>query len=367
MRGGATRATLPDVAARVNGDARTIDTHSAHFGVSDTSLTAVRRVGSRCGPRARRRGRRLRTPGRGRSGRAATTSTSLAFGGLPGREGGRLAVEVDPLETLVLLDFDLHVVVETRAEPAGEQLRLRGGAAHADRLHRADPRPQRREQRAPALGALPRDVRAPDRLEQLRQAVVAGGQPRPTRSSRRSAGRRSRSAGRTPPSPSPARRASGRTPADPRSAAATRSTQAPLRVRRAASARSPRRRPPDRRRESTAARRRTSSPSGSSGFGTSSSVRDGCRSAIPASVSSAASCHSGGAHAMCVITDVRRFGCAPSSAVSYAQPRELALDRGDRDVRPAPVGLDDAQWRRHDRPSRCNSSSDALGPHVPAG
>jgi len=47
------------------------------------------------------------------------------------------------------------------------------------------------------------------------------------------------------------------------------------------------------------------------------------------------------------------------------QSRQLALDLGDADVLARPVVLC-RQWRRHDRPSRCNSSSEADGPHVPA-
>ena len=45
-------------------------------------------------------------------------------------------------------------------------------------------------------------------------------------------------------------------------------------------------------------------------------MRDGWRSAMPASAARACSRHSSGTQAMCVITDVRMFGGRPGAAVA---------------------------------------------------
>ena len=97
-------------------------------------------------------------------------------------------------------------------------------------------------------------------------------------------------------------------------------------------------------------------------------MRDGWRSSMPSSVRSAASSHSGGTQAMCVITLVRWFGRRGSRRRRGAHAGELRSISAIDDVLALP-GLEHLgarQCRRQDRPSRCSSSSADGGPHVPA-
>ena len=90
----------------------------------------------------------------------------------------------------------------------------------------------------------------------------------------------------------------------------------------------------------------------------------------PASVSTAASTHSFGTHAMCVITLVRRSG-PRFAADSVAQPARAALRRRRQRRRPRRATRRRGRRRRSmpqplPCPSRRISSSAAAGPHVPA-
>src|SRR5207248_6301789 len=68
-----------------------------------------------------------------------------------------------------------------------------------------------------------------------------------------------------------------------------------------------------------------SRPLSAPGCGNSTTVRDGCRSARPLSTSSAASTHSGGTQAVCVITLVRWYGdSTPGTVRSDASSRSMS-------------------------------------------
>jgi hypothetical protein len=69
--------------------------------------------------------------------------------------------------------LELDVVPQPRAQPAAEQVRLRGRAGDADPLHVRDPGPERGEACAPAAGARPRDVGRGGVREDVREARVA--------------------------------------------------------------------------------------------------------------------------------------------------------------------------------------------------
>ena len=101
-----------------------------------------------------------------------------------------------------------------RSQPAS-RLACASVPGHLDRLHVLDPRPQRRELRAPAARAGPGDVgdhHPVEDLGQLRRTAPAGPA---TRSSRRSAGRPRRRAPRTAARRTAAPRASAGRPAGP--------------------------------------------------------------------------------------------------------------------------------------------------------
>src|SRR5205823_6943999 len=67
------------------------------------------------------------------------------------RERRGLAVEVDALEVLGLDDLERDVVtLEAGAQPAEQQVRLRGRAVDADRADAGDAGPERGEQGPPA-------------------------------------------------------------------------------------------------------------------------------------------------------------------------------------------------------------------------
>ncbi len=66
--------------------------------------------------------------------------------------------------------------------------------------------------------------------------------------------------------------------------------------------------------------------------------------------------------------DVRHHRCPHARPVGgrlASQPRERRVDVGEADVLAEPAQF--LQGRRHDRPSRCMSSSALGGPHVPDG
>ena len=140
--------------------------------------------------------------------------TSLGAGGSPGGSGtaSPSSVHAEELLRRIVLERDV-VAAEPRAQPAAQQPRLRRGAAHANRPAR--PRSPARASRAGSASATSAPRRCPRRpaREELGQPRVRGRADRPTRSSRRSAGRRSRRAARTPARPTAARRASAGRPA----------------------------------------------------------------------------------------------------------------------------------------------------------
>ena len=99
---------------------------------------------------------------------------------LAGRERRRLAVDLDLDEPVGRHDLELDLrPSETRTEPAGEQVRLRGRGGDSDAADVGDPGPQRGELAAPAARARPRDVRDGDPIEDLRQPPVVGREVRP--------------------------------------------------------------------------------------------------------------------------------------------------------------------------------------------
>src|SRR6266566_4466512 len=61
---------------------------------------------------------------------------------IAGRKGRRLAVELDADELVGRLVLEADRPPQTRAKPAGEQVRLRLGASDLDLLHRCDLGPE---------------------------------------------------------------------------------------------------------------------------------------------------------------------------------------------------------------------------------
>ena len=251
------------------------------------------------------------------------------------RRGEHFAVEVDAPSSLARARLERDVVRRARAEPAA-----RGGAASArgprTRISCSrDRRPERRELDPPGQRARPGDVGDRGPLEHLARARRTGASSHSDESTTtRSATSTSCSHCGSPNGGSPRqRRKTGRSEISSGStidAGAARAVAAQMQLDHLAADR------PVADREA-AHRELASSPSGSSGCGTRITVRDGWRSAMPSSVRSAASSHCGGAQAMCVITLVRWCGCAPSPRRRVAQPRQLALDLGDRDIHAGPV------------------------------
>ena len=108
---------------------------------------------------------------------------------------------------------ELICLLQPRAQPAGEQQRVRLGPGDRELLHRLDLRPRGREAPTPAEPTAPGDVRDGDPVEELRELRVCTLAGRATRTSRRRAGRRRRRAAPAPARPRAAGRASGRTSA----------------------------------------------------------------------------------------------------------------------------------------------------------
>ena len=195
------------------------------------------------------------------------------------------------------------------AQPAPRAVRLAARSRAPGSPAISDPGPEQASTDA-SLGALPRDVRDRDLAKSPRTIHSAGAAP--TLSSRRSSLSTiptSCSSSAEPNGGSPRQREDRQIGDEERHDA----TRGQRRVSHAArsSITSPQtaRSPIGKQRTDSCA----SIQSGSSGRGTSSSVREGWRSAIPSTSLSAATFHFGGTHAMWVITDVRRFGCDPSA------------------------------------------------------
>src|SRR5437899_8937411 len=86
---------------------------------------------------------------------------------IAGREGRRLAVEVDADELVGRLVLEADRPPQTRAKPAGEQVCLRLGAGDLDLLHGRDLWPEGGEHWPPPARARPGDVRDRDAVEDL--------------------------------------------------------------------------------------------------------------------------------------------------------------------------------------------------------
>ena len=277
-----------------------------------------------------RRARRPRRPGRARSGRAPSERTSLAFGGAPGGNGAGLPSRSMPSSALALVDLQRDVVAEPRARASrradAPARACRGRAAS----RRRDPRPERREQRRASAPCAPTRCPRPRRaVEQLRELAVRAGRSSHSVESTIS---RSTIADQLLELGGPDRRLAA--PAAEHRQVRDQQRQHDRRRRRRAVA-------AQRELDHLAADRAVADRKAAHRELRVEPVRivrlrheqqRARRMALrhPRERLLGGVCHSGGTHAMCVITDVRRFGCAPSSADasrSRASSRSICGDR----------------------------------------
>ena len=123
--------------------------------------------------------RLLRRSGRARSWSSSSERRSAGRRCIARRKRRSLAVDLDPLQVICRLVLDRHRAVQPRPQPAAEQLRLRGGAGHANPFDLRDAGPERRELPPPPARPRPRDVRHDDTVEDRRKPGVRRGQVRP--------------------------------------------------------------------------------------------------------------------------------------------------------------------------------------------
>ena len=217
-----------------------------------------------------------------------------------------------------------------RSQPA-QQPRLRRGSGHAHRADVRDPRPQRREVRAPARRPRPRDVRRRAAGEERRELRVGVRQVVPLRRvddeavdrRRRAARARACRHGGSPRQ----RRKTGRSEMSSSwTTLAGAFARSPRSVSSIVSVTIPRPVSGTSQRSTDARASMRLSPA--FGSGKRRIVRDGCRSAIPSSAARACSRQPCGTHAMCVITDVRIDGAsAAASARSSASAASTSARR----------------------------------------